>query len=55
MLDAIKHVTDDKFFFFQEDTALVHCACSTVQLLQRSGLIQHLSENAIFVFPSFAR
>jgi len=36
---AIKHITDD-VFFFQEDTALVHmhCACNTVQLLQRSRL-----------------
>jgi len=42
-------------FFFQEDSALVHCAYSTVQLLQRSRLIQHLSENVIFVFPRFAR
>jgi len=40
--------------FFQEDSALVHCAYvySTVQLLQRCRLIQHLSEkNVIFVFP----
>jgi len=37
--------------FFQEDSALVHCACNTVQLLQRSRLIQHLSQNMIFVFP----
>ena len=26
MLDAIKHITDDKFFF-QEDSAQVHCVC----------------------------
>jgi len=38
-------------FFFQEDSALVHCAYSTVQLLQRYRLIQHLSENVIFVSP----
>jgi len=38
-------------FFFQEDSALVHCACNTVQRLQRSRLMQHLSENVIFVFP----
>jgi len=25
MLDAIKHITDDNFFFFQEDSAQVHC------------------------------
>ena len=44
-----------QFFFFQEHSALVHCVYSTVQLLQRSRLIQHLSENVIFVFPRFAR
>ena len=49
-VDAIKHITDD-IFFCQEDSALVHCVCNTVQLLQRSQLIQHLSEkNVIFVF-----
>jgi len=32
MLDAIKHVTDDNFFFFQEDSAQVHCVCNTIQL-----------------------
>jgi len=39
MLDAIKHIIDD-VFFFQEDSALVHmnCACNTVQLLQFSRL-----------------
>jgi len=31
MLDAIKHITDDTFFF-QEESAQVHCACNTVQL-----------------------
>jgi len=35
MSDAIKRVTDD-IFFFQEDSALVHCACNTVLLLQCS-------------------
>ena len=44
MLDAIKHITDDNFFF-QEDSAQVHCVCKTIQL----------SENVIFVLPSFAR
>jgi len=44
MLDAIKHVTDDNFFF-QEDSAQVHCLCNTIQL----------SENVIFVLPRFAR
>jgi len=28
MLDAIKHITHDKFFF-QEDRAQVHCVCVT--------------------------
>ena len=31
MLDAIKHITDDDFFF-QEDSAQVHCVCDTIQL-----------------------
>jgi len=31
MLDAIKHITDDNFFF-QEDSAQVHWACNTAQL-----------------------
>jgi len=31
MLDAIKHITDGNFFF-QEDTAQVHCVCNTIQL-----------------------
>jgi len=52
MLDAIKHITDDNFSFFQEDSTQVHCACSTVQLLQGSRLIQHLSEKCDFsCFP----
>jgi len=38
MLDAIKHITDDNFFF-QEDSTHVHCVCNIVQL----------SENVIFV------
>jgi len=39
MLDSIKHITDD-IYFFQEDSALVHMqrACNTVQLLRRSRL-----------------
>jgi len=44
MLDAIKHITDDNFFF-QEDSAQVHYVCNTIQL----------SENVIFAFPHFAR
>jgi len=31
MLDAIKHITDD-LFFFQKDSAQVHCVCNTIQL-----------------------
>jgi len=31
MLDAIKHITDDNFFF-QEDSTQVHCVCNTIQL-----------------------
>ena len=31
MLDAIKHITDD-IFFFQEDSTQVHCVCNTIQL-----------------------
>jgi len=31
MLDAIKHIIDDNFFF-QEDSAQVHCVCNTIQL-----------------------
>ena len=41
MLDAIKHITDDNFFF-QEDSAQVHCVCNTIQLSEK---------NVIFVFP----
>jgi len=32
MLDAIKHITDDNFFLFQEDSGQVHCVCDTIQL-----------------------
>jgi len=42
MLDAIKHITDDNFFF-QEDSTQAHLC--TIQL----------RENAIFAFPRFAR
>jgi len=34
MLVAIKHITDDNFFF-QENSAQVHCACNTVQLNEK--------------------
>jgi len=44
MLDAIKHITGDNFFF-EEDRAQVHCVCSTIKLI----------ENVIFAFPHFAR
>jgi len=44
MLDAIKHITDDNFFF-QEDSAQVQCVCRRNQV----------SENVIFAFPRFAR
>jgi len=44
MLDALKHVTYDNFFF-QEDRMHGCIVCNTIQL----------SENVIFVFPRFAR
>ena len=44
MLDAIKHITDDNFFF-QEDSPQMHCVCNTIQL----------SENVIFVFTRYSR
>ena len=31
MLDAIKHITDD-IFFFQQVSTQVHCVCNTIQL-----------------------
>jgi len=34
MLDAIKHITGDNFFF-QEDSAQVQCACNTIQLSEK--------------------
>jgi len=40
MLDAIKHITDDNFFF-QEDSTHVHFVCNTIQV----------SENMISRFP----
>jgi len=43
MLDAIKHITDDNFFF-RGDSAQVHYVCNTIQL-----------SDVIFVFPRFAR
>jgi len=44
MLDAIKHITDDNFFF-QEDSAQAHVCVTQIQL----------SENVIFAIPRFAR
>ena len=46
MLDAIKHITDDKFFF-QEDSAQVHCVCNKNQLSE--------SHFRRFAIPRFAR
>jgi len=34
MLDAIKHIKDD-IFFFQEDSTQVHCVCNTIQLSEK--------------------
>jgi len=34
MLDAIKHITDN-IFFFQEDSAQVHCVSNTIQLSEK--------------------
>jgi len=42
---TLSNTSQMTIFFFQEDSAQVHCACNTVQL----------SENVIFVFPRFAR
>jgi len=53
-VNTIKHITDDNFFL-QEDSALVHCACNTVQVLQRSRLIQHLSEKCNFYGSPFCQ
>jgi len=52
-VDAIKHITDDNFF--QEHSTLVYCACNTVQLLQRSQLIQHFSEKCDFRVSPFCQ
>jgi len=34
MLGAIKHIADDNFFF-QEDSAQVHCVCNAIQLSEK--------------------
>jgi len=52
MLDAIKYITDENFFF-QEDSAQVHCVCVCVCVCVCDTI--QLSENVIFVFPRFAR
>jgi len=31
MLDTIKNITDD-IFFFHEDSAQVHCVCNTIRV-----------------------
>jgi len=48
-VDAIKHITDDKFSF--RKTA--HCAWNTVQLQHCSRLIQHFSEKCDFCVSPF--
>jgi len=52
-VDAIKHITDGRFFF-QEDSALVHCAHSPTAAALSTRLILHLTEKCYFVFPHFA-
>jgi len=34
MLDAIKHITDDNYFF-QEDSTQVHCVCNSIQFSEK--------------------
>jgi len=43
MLDAIKHITDE-IFFFQEESTQVHC-------VTQSNWVKYVT----FVFPRFAR
>jgi len=52
MLDTIKLITDDNFFF-QEDSAQVHCACNTVHLSKKcdfrvSSFCQILQKHKLF-------
>jgi len=52
MLDAIKHITDDKFFF-QEDSTQVHCVRNTIQLceicdLRVSAFCQVVQKHKLF-------
>jgi len=49
----MKHITDVIFSF--RKTVQVHCACSTVQLLQRCRLMQHLSEKYDFRVSPFCQ
>ena len=35
MLDDIKDITDDKFFFFWEDSKQVYCLFNTIQLSEK--------------------
>ena len=44
------HYTPQMTIFLSERQRTVHCACNTVQLLQRSRLIQHFSENRLSCF-----
>ena len=37
MLDAIKHITDDNFFF-KEDSAQMHCVCVTQSIIKLSEI-----------------
>jgi len=46
MLDAIKHIKDDNFFF-QEDSAQVHCVCNTVQFSEKCLCIGYMRSIAI--------
>jgi len=55
-VDVIKHITDDNLFCRKTTHwCTVHCACNTVQLLQRSRLIQHFSEKCYFRVSLFCQ
>jgi len=41
MLDTIKHITDDNFFF-QEDSAQVHCVRNTIQVTEICDFCFHV-------------
>jgi len=58
MLDATKHITDDNFFF-QEDSAQVHCPCNTVQLSEKcdfrvSPFCQVVQKHKLFEVPTLS-